>query len=241
MAKQTKGYCKYCGKEYTKSGMLRHLPACEGRKVALEADKTKNTCGYFLVAIQGKYRKEYWLILEVNENALLKDLDQFLRDIWMECCGHLSMFRIGRFQYEVMPNTDRFWGPPARGMNYRMKDVFKEDKTATYEYDFGSTTEVVITIVDYRIGASRKEKIVILSRNHPIEFVCDQCGQNVAEWFCEEGIYDGTPFWCEECLEETGEDEEPDYLLPVCNSPRMGVCGYEGSTLYPEQFEPDKK
>lgn len=29
-------------------------------------------------------------------------------------------------------------------------------------------------------------------------------------------------------------------MLPVCNSPRMGVCGYKGSKLYSDQFEPDK-
>lgn len=28
-------------------------------------------------------------------------------------------------------------------------------------------------------------------------------------------------------------------FLPIMNSPGMGVCGYEGSDIYPEQFEPD--
>lgn len=28
-------------------------------------------------------------------------------------------------------------------------------------------------------------------------------------------------------------------LLPVCNSPRMGVCDYCGSDIYPDQFLPD--
>ena len=28
-------------------------------------------------------------------------------------------------------------------------------------------------------------------------------------------------------------------FLPITNSPRMGVCGYEGSDIYPKQFEPD--
>ena len=30
-----------------------------------------------------------------------------------------------------------------------------------------------------------------------------------------------------------------DFVLNVCNSPRMGVCGYEGSEIYPDQFEQD--
>lgn len=37
-----------------------------------------------------KYSKKYWLIIEVSENVTLKELDNFIRDIWVECCGHLS-------------------------------------------------------------------------------------------------------------------------------------------------------
>ena len=40
------------------------------------------------------------------------------------------------------------------------------------------------------------------------------------------------------CLMKLKEEEV--WLLPVTNSPRMGVCGYEGSRVYPEQFEPDE-
>lgn len=55
------------------------------------------------------------------------------------------------------------------------------------------------------------------------------------------------PFWCDECLQEEYSDDEedgyyePEFLLPICNSPRMGVCGYEGSDIYPEQFMPDEE
>ena len=76
-------------------------------------------------------------------------------------------------------------------------------------------------------------------------------GHNVVSWVDPRRFYEEDPFWCEECLEkyEEGEmDEEseeygvnPEYLLPICNSPRMGVCGYEGSSCYPEELEPDKK
>jgi len=33
--------------------------------------------------------------MQVKDNAALSDLDSFLRDIWLECCGHLSAFEIG--------------------------------------------------------------------------------------------------------------------------------------------------
>ena len=94
-------------------------------------------------------------------------------------------------------------------MNCKLTAVLTEGMTFSYEYDFGSTTELMITVVNYRIGTSRKEKIVILSRNNQIEFLRDECGEEM--------------------------------LLPVCNSPRMGVCGYCGSDIYPDQFVPDIK
>ena len=63
MAVQTKGFCKYCGKEYTKGGMLRHLQACKKRNTKLAEEKGKRRCRYFQVVITGKYQKNYWLIV----------------------------------------------------------------------------------------------------------------------------------------------------------------------------------
>ena len=123
MALQTKGLCKYCGKEYTKGGMLRHLQTCKKRSAKLAEEKGKRRCRYFQVVITGKYQKDYWLIVEASENTTLKELDVFIRDIWVECCGHLSAFTIHEEQYESNPDTDAFWGIPSRNMNYRLKDV----------------------------------------------------------------------------------------------------------------------
>ena len=68
MAVQTKGFCKYCGNEYTKAGMLRHLSACKKREIRLLAENDKRRCRYFEIVISGKYLKDYWLIIEANEN-----------------------------------------------------------------------------------------------------------------------------------------------------------------------------
>ena len=53
--------------------------------------------------------------------------------------------------------------------------------TIDYEYDFGSTTALMITVVNYRIGYWAKEKVTILSRNNPYVFLCSQCGEKPAE------------------------------------------------------------
>lgn len=255
MAKQTKGFCKYCGKEYTKSGMLKHLAACKKRKVKLEEEKIKTKSGYFQIVITGKYSKVYWLIIEVNENITLKELDKFIRDIWVECCGHLSLFEINGVEYERYPSEDRFWGSPAKNMNYRLRDIVQVGDTMNYEYDFGSTTELVLNIHSYRIGEKKGKQLVILSRNNLPEILCGQCETNKAKWINPEDFWEGNPFLCEECCKkiileeyemEDGEELEEDYNISeffseICNSPRMGVCGYEGSSIYPEYFEPDEK
>lgn len=257
MAGQTKGLCKYCGKEYARGGMLRHLAACRERKEKIEPQNGKRRYGYFELVITGKYENAYWLIVEAKETETLWDLDEFIRDIWVECCGHLSAFEIDGILYESNPSPDIFWGPPAKSMDCKLKNVLSVGQTINYEYDFGSPTELVIKVHSYRQGAGEKG-ITILSRNNPPQILCSHCQENDAEWIQSEYRYGEKPFWCMECLrkvnmEEQEDVEDPEELeewtddelvegcLPVCNSPRMGICGYDGSRVYSDQFVPDKK
>lgn len=238
MGQRIKGKCKYCGKEYTMSYMGKHLNTCKERQKSLVNESGKRKCGYFELAVYPKYRKDYWLFIEIRETATLKDLDSFLRDIWLECCGHLSAFNIYGTSYDVVPCDDYFWGEPAKSMNYQLKSVLETGMTIGYEYDFGSTTELVITVKNYRVGWWKKEKLVILSRNNPPVIMCDRCKKQPAVTVCPERFWDGeNVFLCKNC--ETIDVGEDEYILNVCNSPRMGVCGYNGSDLYPDQFVPD--
>lgn len=115
MAKQTNGLCKYCGNKYARSGMLRHLAACSERKAALQKETGSRRSGYYELLVEGKDKPEYWLIIEMKESATLKELDQFIRDIWVECCGHLSAFAIGGQVYEMVPSGGEFWGAAGCG------------------------------------------------------------------------------------------------------------------------------
>lgn len=237
MGVQTKGKCKYCGKEYTRGYMIRHLSSCKKRQDRLESETGKKKCGYFELAVYGKYNRDYWLVIEVKDTAKLRDVDEFLRDIWLECCGHLSAFEINGESYEALPVPDPFWGGNSKSMNYRLKTVLEKGMTIGYEYDFGSTTELVIEVKGHRMGYDKGEAVTILSRNNPITMMCGVCGKREAVYVTAEGIYGEDPFVCEECSEQ--EDFENDYLLRICNSPRMGVCAYEGGDIFPDQFEPD--
>ncbi|HZU69668.1 MAG TPA: hypothetical protein VFA09_20510 [Ktedonobacteraceae bacterium] len=72
-----------------------------------DAQKTK----LFHIVVEGYYNPQYWMHLELPANDTFYDLDQFLRDIWLECCGHLSAFRVGNMSYSS-DTEDMMWGMP---------------------------------------------------------------------------------------------------------------------------------
>jgi hypothetical protein len=96
----------------------------------------------------------------------------------------------------------------------------------THEYDFGTTTETLITTMNIIYRPKQRKAVRLLARNVPPEFLCSQCG-NPAAMICIERMYnEEDPFFCKECYEKY--ESEYDSMLPVVNSPRMGECGYEG-------------
>lgn len=113
-------------------------------------------------------------------------------------------------------------------MRHKLSTVLREGMTFRYEYDFGSTTELMITVVNYSKKALKKEKLTLLSRNNPHEYLCSECGKKPAAVICMECLYEflNEVFLCEDCAKTHACDEE--MRLNVCNSPRMGVCGYGG-------------
>lgn len=128
------------------------------------------------------------ILADYRNERELKELDHFIRDIWVECCGHLSSFTIHKTEYESCLNTDFFGGgPPSKSMNYRLRDVVQVGDTISYDYDFGSTTELTLSVHSCHDGEKRNNEIVILSRNNPPEILCSNCEQREAEWVDPEG------------------------------------------------------
>jgi hypothetical protein len=231
MARQTsKGTCTFCHEEFSKSSMSRHLESCKQR-AALQAEagsrqKAKKTRAFHLV-VEGYRLPMYWMHLEVAVDTTLATLDRFLRDTWLECCGHLSVFRIGGFNYYVDAEMDAYWDWDMRRKNMQVKleEVLSPGQTCSYEYDFGSTTELTLKVISEREVLAKKNAIEILARNNLPLVPCDVCGKP-ATTTCTLCIYEDRGYLCEACAKnhECGEE----MLLPMVNSPRAGVCGYTG-------------
>jgi len=153
----------------------------------------------------------YWLDIAARPDAKLKVLDGLLRDVWLECCGHLSEFSSGPRQKVAMTKA--------------VDEVLSlSGSRLDYVYDFGSSTEMVVSHSGV-IEAAPEQGVRVVGRNEAPTWPCDVCGQP-ARMLCVECVYDGRGFCCETHAPEhlCGED----MLLPVVNSPRMGVCGYTG-------------
>jgi len=209
--------------------MSRHLETCQQRAAA-EAkaggrQKTQKTSKFHLV-VEGRDLPQYWMHLEVPASATLTTLDQFLRNTWLECCGHLSAFEIGGVRYAI--DAGMFEEPFDMGdksMRVRLEKVFSPGQVSTYEYDFGTTTELKLKVISEREAETRGKTVQVLARNNPPEILCEVCGKPATS-VCSQCIFDDRGWVCDTCAEnhECGED----MLLPVVNSPRVGMCAYTG-------------
>lgn len=88
--------------------------------------------------------------------------DKFIRDIWVECCGHLSAFYIDEEIYH--DNSDEQYE-----MNFYLKDVLNVNKKFEYEYDFGSTTYLTLEVVDIIQVPNEFSQVEVIARNNPEE------------------------------------------------------------------------
>lgn len=217
--KQTRGACAFCGREMSKGGLTRHLKTCPQRQAAIAAVDAGagDPQSLYHLRVQDAWGGDFWLHLEMQGRATLKDLDHYLRAIWLECCGHLSQFSIGG------------WAGDEISMSRRIAQVFAPGVELEHIYDFGTSSHTMVKAVDVRRGKPlSKHPIFLMARNDMPEVECMECGKP-ATWLCMECIYeDDEPGWlCDEHAEDHPHD---DYggLTPVVNSPRLGMCGYSG-------------
>lgn len=94
------------------------------------------------MSIVYKQSKEYCLYIAIDKDLELRALDQFLRDIWLECCGHLSEFIIDEERYDSSPDEDFFLD--GQSMHIKTGEVLEVGDKFKDNYDFESTTELVI-------------------------------------------------------------------------------------------------
>eukprot|EP01031_Cornospumella_fuschlensis_P032695 gene32695-39528_t len=150
-------------------------------------------------------------------------LDKFLRVIWLECCGHLSKFSVSH---------------PTIGKKTLLQDAGSK---MDYEYDFGSSTYLTVTI-EGTLADVPSNRIVVLARNDFPTEICEVCKAcNATSLF----HWDDLSPVCEECKAQKKQelreslrrssgwadsaDETAERVCkPIINSPRVGQCCFAG-------------
>jgi hypothetical protein len=107
----TSGKCESCGMEFSKSQMTRHLAKCvpEHQSTVKPRGKLQSRETLHLL-IEGFYQPEYWIHVETPSKTRFGSLDHFLRDLWLECCGHLSAFTLPKRKKVAAAPRGNAWG-----------------------------------------------------------------------------------------------------------------------------------
>lgn len=238
--RESTGRCSLCGESFPKSRMTDHLKKCSkesapGGKAAGEkkskrkkAKRKSKKAGTVHLLVEGRYLPEYWMHLEMPAGADLYELDEFLRRTWLECCGHMSAFTIGKKRY--MSHEAGGWGlwddeEQDEDMGAELGQVLRPRIKFFHEYDFGTTTELALKVISMAGGEARGRGVRVLARNDPPPIPCESCGKPATQ-VCTECLLEDKGWLCDGCVPKHDCDEE--MLLPVVNSPRVGQCGYTG-------------
>ncbi len=200
------GVCELCGERKAKAQMAPHLKKCIAARSGVGRPSS-----HLLLQARASGAPEFWLIMAVTPEAKLKQVDALLRRVWLECCGHMS----------------RFYRKDGRdvGMTTAAGGAFDSiGSSLAYVYDFGSSTELVASLLAI-VEAPLTKPVRLVARNEPLTWPCDVCEQPAAS-LCVECADEYGGFYCG--VHSEGHECGEDMLLPVVNSPRMGVCGYTG-------------
>ncbi len=193
--------CNLCEKDYAPRGIKRHLKSCIKKQSTLGDERL------IYLVIKGD-SPDYYLHIAIKASAKFSDLDSYLRDVWLECCGHMSEFFVGRSPID---------------MSMSIGKVFPKVGKMEYIYDFGSSTYLYIEFVDEFKG-SQFTLIETLTRNPIPKLKCGSCGSVKVVAVCSSCLGEKRANLCKKCLpkHECGLD----MILPYVNSPRYGECSY---------------
>lgn len=229
----TQGKCQGCSTLISKRAFAKHLETCP----MIQSYKNDQN---FLFQIFDRFRPDlYWMVVAAPPKLTLKELDSFLRSIWLGCCQHMSCFSLPSNEKEFYPYY--FWNRSfmdrhryALMNNYYLQDIFPEYSYLHYDFDFGNLSALKIEFPpNYDNTSSDSSSTLVndfqlLILNYPPHYICDQCCKLPLEVNCSICMRS----FCLKCLQSRRAHNcdifDTEDILPIINSPRVGKCGYTG-------------
>lgn len=212
------GQCRICGGVYTATGMTSHIK----KHIA----RTTNTSGYYVIRIDAGRGNPFWMYVIADADIAFDELDQFLRSMWLECCGHPSHFVVyDKVQPEFIPD-----------MGARLSDVLHDRTRFAHYYDSTVLRLGVVRMcgqiysgvddpsVDERFdNVPSKYNIIVLALHDRVMFRCRSCKRESAT-VCSGFTMTGEGVLCMDCARL--HDQATENMRWALQSPRSGQCLY---------------
>ncbi len=226
------GRCFLCGKTLPQEAMAEHLRACRPQPDGEQP--------LFLFHVRDAYfPKTFWLFLEMPQAASLAALDEALRQVWVDCCGHASQFIIDGVTYGRRPKAtpvDLVLDEQAHvaPMDKPLSALLTVGQEIDYAYDEVWPTELKVRLLAAYPGPLPEREARFLARNYKPPRVCHICSRP-ADWLFT-NAWPLEPY-CDAHARAHADWEKPDAFLPYVNSPRVGLCVYRGPSEEAMRFE----
>ena len=138
-----------------------------------------NHANHVHVSVTGS--KLHWMELLVHVDVTPQEIDTLLREIWLECCDHLSAFIFGDI-WVPDPDGPESFDPmddhdeeeyedeePLISLNTQYSTAVPPGRSVKYHYDFGDTSEIILTTKSLQQLGQNLPRISLLARNSPID------------------------------------------------------------------------
>ena len=259
-AANSPGWCHLCRNIIRANDAKAHVETCimdtvQSKYIAQAVEERYARSCPIMIGVRSEQLR-HWMMLVVQPTTSLRQLDRFLRNRWLECCGHMSHFEISDVQYSAclpgpgdppMFDTDLV-EPDELHMVYTVEETITAGLQFHHEFDYGDTTcldieHMAVLPMPYRYlrqfikppadaQGHHDDFITIVAHNQPPER-CFTCG-DIAYWRYAENPYIQVP------PEHGGPIVAPPYFCDNCapkdvplvilrNSPRAGVGCYDNT------------
>ena len=147
-ADNSPGRCHLCGIVVRAEDVRAHAQSCVREAFQSKFgndDLTPGNTGNatFLIWVRADEVRQ-WMMLAVRPNTSLLQFDQFLRNLWLECCGHQSRFEISDTRYGAHVRStggtryaDTYLAEPdERNMMHTVEQTVPPGELFRHEYDY---------------------------------------------------------------------------------------------------------
>ena len=146
-----------------------HLKTCLDNWSPDNWNPQGNNANYVHVSASGS--KLHWMELLIHDSVTLQEINTLLRETWLECCDHLSAFIFGDLWVPDPEGPSRFdeGEEELTNLDTQYSTAVPPGHSVKYHYDFGSTSEIILSTKSRHEVHQVVPRISLLARNSPME------------------------------------------------------------------------